>query len=109
LSHLGVWLLGDRLVLVFPKCALRTPEKDAAELELLPPVQNRATNGWKRAVPWRRILRDRNLRHLSNVYFCWGFVICPYLARSDLLEKKLATSGNLRPSGKPSAVCRHGH
>src|SRR5260370_42665265 len=48
---------------------------DAAELTLLPAAQIPARNGWKRAVPWRRILRDRNLRQLSTGYFCYGFVI----------------------------------
>src|SRR5260370_11719706 len=33
-----------------------------------------------RAVPWRRILRDQNLRQLSTVYFCYFFVIWLYLA-----------------------------
>jgi MFS family permease len=54
------------------------PRVDAAELALLPATQIR--NESKRAVPWRRILRDRNLRQLSTVYFCYGFVIWLYLA-----------------------------
>jgi len=53
---------------------------DAAELALLPAAQIPTRSGWKRAVPWRRILRDRNLRQLSTVYFCYGFVIWLYLA-----------------------------
>jgi MFS family permease len=52
---------------------------DGAELALLP-AQMSSRNGRKRAVPWRRILRDRNLRQLSTVYFCYGFVIWLYLA-----------------------------
>jgi MFS family permease len=51
---------------------------DAAELALLPAAQIKSAR--KRAVPWRRILRDRNLRQLSTVYFCYGFVIWLYLA-----------------------------
>jgi MFS family permease len=56
------------------------PRVDRAELALLPITQIPARSGWKRAVPWRRILRDRNLRHLSTVYFCYGYVIWLYLA-----------------------------
>jgi MFS family permease len=52
---------------------------DGAELALLPAKISRR-NGQKRAVPWRRILHDRNLRQLSTVYFCYGFVIWLYLA-----------------------------
>jgi MFS family permease len=54
------------------------PRVDAAELALLPAAPIRAAS--KRAVPWGRILRDRNLRQLSTVYFCYGFVIWLYLA-----------------------------
>jgi MFS family permease len=60
------------------------PRVDCAELALLPAAQIPARSGWKRAVPsavpWRRILRNRNLWHLSAVYFCYGFVIWLYLA-----------------------------
>jgi MFS family permease len=56
------------------------PRVDAVELALLPAAQISAGSGLKRAVPWRRILRDRNLRKLSTVYFCYGFVIWLYLA-----------------------------
>jgi MFS family permease len=53
---------------------------DAAELEMLS-----ASGGWargrrQRAVPWRRILRSRNLLRLSTLYFCYGFVLWLYLA-----------------------------
>src|SRR3984957_11539734 len=53
---------------------------DSAELALLPKARIPVTTGWKRTVPWRRILRDRNLRQLSTVYFCYGFVLWLYLA-----------------------------
>ena len=56
------------------------PRVDVAELALLPAAKTPAKTGTKRAVPWRRILRDRNLRQLSTVYFCYGFVIWLYLA-----------------------------
>ena len=52
---------------------------DGAELALLR-AQISPKDGRKRAVPWRRILRDRNLRQLSTVYFCYGFVLWLYLA-----------------------------
>ena len=54
------------------------PRVDAAELALLPAAPIRASS--KRAVPWGRIRRDSNLRQLSIVYFCYGFVIWLYLA-----------------------------
>jgi MFS family permease len=53
---------------------------DAAELALLPAHRVPARSEWKRAVPWRRILRSRNLLRLSTVYFCYGFVLWLYLA-----------------------------
>jgi MFS transporter, ACS family, glucarate transporter len=56
------------------------PRVDSAELALLPKAPIPAISGRKRTVPWRRILRDRNLRQLSTVYFCYGFVIWLYLA-----------------------------
>lgn len=56
------------------------PRVDAAGLALLPVPQIPARSGWKRAVPWRRILRNRDLRRLSTVYFCYGFVLWLYLA-----------------------------
>jgi MFS family permease len=56
------------------------PRVDGAELALLPAAKTPARGPLKRAVPWRRILRDRNLRQLSAVYFCYGFVIWLYLA-----------------------------
>jgi MFS family permease len=56
------------------------PGVDAAELALLPAARIPAGSGWKRAVPWRRILHNRNLWHLSTVYFCYGFVLWLYLA-----------------------------
>jgi MFS transporter, ACS family, glucarate transporter len=55
------------------------PRVDAAELALLPP-QKALAGGGKRVVPWRRILRSRNLWQLSAVYFCYGFVLWLYLA-----------------------------
>jgi MFS family permease len=54
------------------------PRVAATELALLPATKIGGTS--QRPVPWRRILRDWNLRQLSTVYFCYGFVIWLYLA-----------------------------
>jgi MFS family permease len=78
------------------------PRVGAAELALLPAAQNAARSALKRAVPWRRILRDRNLWHLSTVYFCYGFVIWLYLAWFP--TPFCGTQGR---SGQPAAVCGH--
>jgi MFS family permease len=53
---------------------------EAGELALLPAALLPAGGGRKRAVPWRRILRNGGLWRLSTVYFCYGFVIWLYLA-----------------------------
>ena len=53
---------------------------DAAELALLSESRIPVSSGWKRAVPWRRILGNRDLQQLSTVYFCYGFVLWLYLA-----------------------------
>jgi ACS family glucarate transporter-like MFS transporter len=54
------------------------PGVDDAGLALLPAVPIPAQSGWKRAEPWRRILRNRDPRRLSTVYFCYGFVTWLY-------------------------------
>jgi sugar phosphate permease len=48
------------------------------ELELL--AANRSKTQPKRAVPWRHILRTRDLWYLSAAYFCYGWVVWLYLA-----------------------------
>lgn len=53
---------------------------NAAELVLLESGRERAIAPGKRNVPWRRILRSRDLWYLSTVYFCYGWVIWLYLA-----------------------------
>ena len=55
------------------------PGTNAAEIELLPKVSGTRLEG-KRSVPWRRILRSRDLWYLSAVYFCYGWVLWLYLA-----------------------------
>jgi len=55
------------------------PKVNAQELELLAGVAPRVQPGVKRAVPWRRILRCRDLWYLSTIYFCYGFVLWMYL------------------------------
>lgn len=56
------------------------PRANAAEVDLLA----KSTSGSKSAavgsVPWRRILRSRDLWYLSTVYFCYGWVLWLYLA-----------------------------
>jgi MFS family permease len=56
------------------------PRVDSAELALLIATPVTVRSGRKLAVPWRRILGNRDLRRLSTVYFCYGFVIWLYLA-----------------------------
>lgn len=48
------------------------------ELELL--AANRSKPNAMQVVPWRRILRTRDLWYLSVAYFCYGWVIWLYLA-----------------------------
>jgi MFS family permease len=52
------------------------PGVNAAELRLLPAPKARAQ---KVAVPWRLILRSRDLWYLSVMYFCYGWVLWLYL------------------------------
>ena len=49
---------------------------NAEELQLLPPPK--AFQG-KVAVPWRLILRSRDLWYLSIMYFCYGWVLWLYI------------------------------
>jgi MFS transporter, ACS family, glucarate transporter len=51
---------------------------NAAELRLLPD-QTKQTRAQKPAVPWRLILRSRDLWYLSIMYFCYGWVLWMYL------------------------------
>src|ERR1035437_7375122 len=55
-------------------------QTNAAEVELLPKAASGIRPASKRSVPWRRILRSRDLWYLSVVYFCYGWVIWLYLA-----------------------------
>jgi MFS family permease len=56
------------------------PQTNAAEVELLTRSASGTRPASKRSVPWRRILRSRDLWYLSVVYFCYGWVIWLYLA-----------------------------
>jgi len=56
------------------------PRANAAEIELLSKAVPGIGPASKRSVPWRRILRSRDLWYLSVVYFCYGWVIWLYLA-----------------------------
>src|SRR5882724_6182275 len=50
-----------------------------AELALLKSGPVRPTHAERGAVPWRRILRSRDLWYLSTMYFCYGWVFWMYL------------------------------
>jgi MFS family permease len=52
---------------------------NAGELALLPAAPAKRAAGVKRAVPWRCILRSRDLWYLSFIYFCYGWVLWMYL------------------------------
>jgi MFS family permease len=56
------------------------PNTNAAELQLLSRGVSQTGSSAKRSVPWRRILKSRDLWYLSSVYFCYGWVIWLYLA-----------------------------
>ncbi len=49
------------------------------ELKLLDAAALRPPPAVKPAVPWRRILRSRDLWYLSMMYFCYGWVLWMYL------------------------------
>lgn len=51
------------------------PWTNDAERRLLPPP----AKGAKKAVPWRLILRSRDIWALCAMYFCYGFVLWIYL------------------------------
>ncbi len=55
------------------------PRTNAAEVALLPKAAN-VRPALRRSVPWRLILRSRDLWYLSVVYFCYGWVLWLYLA-----------------------------
>jgi sugar phosphate permease len=50
------------------------------ELELLKASGFSGKPASRPAVPWRRILRSRDLWYLSTIYFCYGWVLWMYLA-----------------------------
>lgn len=52
---------------------------NAEELEVLRGSGFTAKPAGKVIVPWRRILRSRNLWFLSSMYFCYGWVLWMYL------------------------------
>jgi MFS family permease len=52
---------------------------NAAEVAFLPTAAARRP-ALRGSVPWRLILRSRDLRYLSVVYFCYGWVFWLYLA-----------------------------
>lgn len=56
------------------------PRTNAAEVALLPEAAAGMRSAAKRSVPWRRILRSRDLWYLSVAYFCYGWVLWLYLA-----------------------------
>ncbi len=51
-----------------------------AELLLLDSGRLKVSAQGRAPVPWRRILRSRDLWYLSTVYFCYGWVLWLYLA-----------------------------
>ncbi|HLX45667.1 MAG TPA: MFS transporter [Bryobacteraceae bacterium] len=53
------------------------PRTNAAEVNLLPKPAGSLSN---KSVPWRLILRSRDLWYLSVAYFCYGWVLWLYLA-----------------------------
>jgi MFS family permease len=56
------------------------PGINAAELAILGTASPRVPPGARPAVPWRLILRSRDLWRLSTIYFCYGCVLWLYLA-----------------------------
>jgi sugar phosphate permease len=56
------------------------PRANAAEIEMLAKSCSGTRPTGKRSVPWRKILRSRDLWQLSTVYFCYGWVLWLYLA-----------------------------
>lgn len=54
------------------------PAVNAAELRLIGQPAT-ATKCPQRSVPWRQILRSRDLWFLSSMYFCYGWVLWMYL------------------------------
>jgi MFS family permease len=73
------------------------PKGRGAELALLPALPILAQSGWKRDVPSRRILRNRDLRRLSTVYFCNGLVVWLYLAWLPTYSKEAHHFAGLKP------------
>ncbi len=55
------------------------PAVNAEELDVLRGSGFTAKPTGKLMVPWRRILRSRNLWFLSSMYFCYGWVLWMYL------------------------------
>jgi MFS family permease len=56
------------------------PAVNSEELALLESAALRLPSAPRPIVPWRLLLRSRNLWYLSASYFCYGFVLWLYLA-----------------------------
>ena len=56
------------------------PGINAEELAILGTACARVSPGAPRVVPWKLILRSRDLWCLSTIYFCYGWVLWLYLA-----------------------------
>ena len=52
---------------------------NSGELELIGLGAPRPAAAARRSVPWRKILRSRDLRYLSAAYFCYAWVLYVYL------------------------------
>jgi sugar phosphate permease len=55
------------------------PGVNSQELEMIGSGIARPAAAAKRSVPWRKILRSRDLRYLSAAYFCYAWVLYVYL------------------------------
>ena len=77
-------IIGIVLAVVWVVYFRNTPEQhsqvNAGELTILRRIGRQpATAKQKGSVPWRRILRSRDLWFLSAMYFCYGWVLWLYL------------------------------
>ena len=56
------------------------PGINAEELAILGTASSYVPSRARRVVPWKAILRSRDLWYLSTIYFCYGWVLWLYLA-----------------------------
>jgi MFS family permease len=56
------------------------PGINAEELAILGTASSCVPSSVRRVVPWKAILRSRDLWYLSTIYFCYGWVLWLYLA-----------------------------